>query len=183
MELEAIKETEYFKKAETYPVVAKQGNVIYIKTSQQGIAKAIQINTKEFKEQFRVSKDDKIPRDVVLKVESDLMKYPDWLTFTEVGGLGSPSHFGVEGIKPTFRGSSSVETEALRDRETEIKIAIIEKVYDRLHGEMKDIIEYRYFQQYETYEVMRIRKIKKWRYYDLKDRALECFARALGYIE
>lgn len=183
MEVEAIKENEFFQKDEVYSVIIKKGNTVYIKTKQEGIAKAAQINTREFREQFKIIKDDKLPKDIALKVESDLMKYPDWLTLIEVGGLGSPSHYGTDTIKPAFKNSSSVEMEALRCEETEKKVQIIEKVFERLHGEMKNIIEFRYFQQYETYEVIKMRKIKKWKYYDLKDRALECFARALGYIE
>lgn len=128
-------------------------------------------------------------QDVISKVERDLNCYPDWIVRLEVSGLGVTSKAFSVGS-----GSSSIASLVERDvelsEEIKKKIVAIEKVYDRLHGKMKDLIEYRYFRRYGRDEVRALITHsqlgtpmgKRW-YYELRNRALESFARALGYIE
>jgi DNA-directed RNA polymerase specialized sigma subunit len=121
--------------------------------------------------------------ETIKKVEKDLRSFPDWLIRNEVGGLGSPSRYGVEVEKKNQCYGSSVEYEFELSEEIKIKIEIISRVYERLHGKAKDIIENKYFQDYSRDDVLRMLKITKRKYYYLRDKALECFARALGYVE
>lgn len=124
-----------------------------------------------------------IPMDIIIKVENDLRRYPDWIVRLEAGGLGIPSRaIRVAGsYEPKL--SSLVERDVELSEEIKKKILVIEKIYDRLHGKMKDIIDYRYFQGYSRNQVIDIIKISKRQYYNLRNRALESFARGLGYIE
>lgn len=129
--------------------------------------------------------ENKLTEYIIRKIEGDLKCYPDWTIRMELGGLGSPSKYGVESQRSLDRGSyieSDFEiTEAIRN-----KVAVIDKVMDRLgllNGKTKDLIEYRYFQDYSPEQVMKFTGLSKWGYYNVRDKALECFARAMGYID
>lgn len=130
-----------------------------------------------------ITVDKKILTDeIIKKVEFDLRCYPDWIVRIDCGGLGLQSR-GFAEAKGMQSFRSGVELEVDIEEEIKIKVEIIEKVFDRFHGSMKDIIEYRYFQDYGRNEIIKMAKIKnKEKYYYLRDRAIECFARALGYI-
>lgn len=126
--------------------------------------------------------ENKLPESVIRKVEKDLRCYPDWIVRIETGGLGSPSFYGRE-VSGGYSDCSSVEYEAELSEENRRKVDIIEKVYDRLHGKTKDIIDLRYFQDYGRHEILNMLHITKRKYYTLRDRALESFARSMGHIE
>ena len=116
------------------------------------------------------------------RVENDLKRYPDWIVRLETGGLGIPSRALVVQNRGLSIGSL-VERDAELSDEIKKKVIAIEKVYDRLHGRMKDLIDYKYFQGYGRDEVIQMLNISKRTYYNLRNRALESFARALSYIE
>lgn len=124
-----------------------------------------------------------LEQEIITRVERDLRCYPDWIVRIEVGGLGIPSREMATAGSSTPSLVSMVEREAELSDEIKRKVVAIEKVYDRLHGKMKDLVEYRYFQGYSRDEVISLLKTRKWRFYSLRDRVVECFARALGYIE
>jgi hypothetical protein len=128
------------------------------------------------------SEDRILTEEIIKKVESDLKRYPDWIIKLEADGLGVPSRkIPIGGCAYSF--GSIVESMAELENDIEKKVFIIEKVYDRLHGRMKEIIELKYFRDYSRKDVLRQLNLNKYNYYLLRDRALECFARALGYIE
>jgi len=130
-----------------------------------------------------------LSQDVIGRVERDLKCYPDWIVRLEVRGLGITSKATLAGGSGSPNLSSLVELDAELSDETKRKVIAIEKVYDRLHGKMKYLIEYRYFQGYSRDDVRAMlsnipeRPMGKRWYYELRNRALESFARALGYIE
>lgn len=128
---------------------------------------------------------NELAREIVEKIERDLRSYPDWIIRLEVGGLGVPQRCAVVGgIPPSGDRHSYVEDEAELSEEIRRKVIVIERVYDRLHGKVKDIIEFRYFQDYNRDEVIRMLAINsKRQYYNLLDRAMNSFARAFGYID
>lgn len=123
-----------------------------------------------------------LTEELIKKVETDLKRYPDWIVRLEADGLGMPArHIPIGGCGYSF--SSSVESEAELNSDIEKKVYTIEKVYDRLRGNMKDIIDLKYFRGYTRDEVLYKNNLSKRKYYNLRDRALECFARSLGYID
>jgi hypothetical protein len=130
-----------------------------------------------------IREDYSIENYIVDKVENDLKKYPDWIVRLEAGGLGIPSRALRVAGSYAHKLSSLVEYDVELSEEIKKKILVIERIYDRLHGKMKDIIDYRYFQGYSRDQVVDILKISKRKYYNLRNRALESFARGLGYIE
>lgn len=124
-----------------------------------------------------------IEQEIIYRVESDLKKYPDWIVRIEVGGLGIPNRALKLTANPGINISSIVEKDVELSDEIKRKVIIIETVYDRLRGKIKDIVNDRYFMDYSRNEILIKHGITKKRYYLLRDRALESFARALGYIE
>lgn len=124
-----------------------------------------------------------LEKDVIEKVEKDLRCYPDWIIRIDVGGLGIPSHYANIGGAPTpIDRSSFVEDELELTEEIKQKVTVIEKVYDRLRGKPKQIIDFKYFQNYSREEILTTMRISKKGYYRYRDMAFESFARALGYI-
>jgi ArpU family phage transcriptional regulator len=130
-----------------------------------------------------IDEDSSIDTNVIKRVERDLKNYPDWIVRLEAGGLGIKSNAIVVSGGSNYNTSSLVEQDFELSEETKRKIITIEKVYDRLHGKTKDLVDYRYFQDYDRFEVLEMLQISKRKYYNLRDRALESFARAFGYIE
>lgn len=124
-----------------------------------------------------------LSQEVINRVERDLRCYPDWIVRMEVSGLGITSRATMSGGSASPSLSSLVELDVQLSDEIKKKVYVIERVYDRLHGKAKDLIEYRYFQNYGRDDVILQLKIKKWKFYALRDRTLESFARAFGYIE
>jgi len=129
-----------------------------------------------------------LDQEVINQVEKDLKCYPDWIVRLEVSGLGITSRATLTGGCSTPSLASLVERDAELSDEIKKKVVAIEKVYDRLHGKTKDLIEYRYFQGYGRDAVRKMisntgELFNKKSYYTYRDRALECFARALGYID
>jgi ArpU family phage transcriptional regulator len=119
---------------------------------------------------------------IIKKVERDLYSYPDWIVRLDASGLGLPSRtMAIGGRGYSF--SSTVESLAELQDEIERKVYVIEKTYDRLRGKTKEIIELKYYRDYQRFEVLEKLAIKKNQYYNLRDRAFESFARSLGYIE
>lgn len=119
----------------------------------------------------------------IKSVEKDLKNYPDWIVRLEVGGLGITSKGMYDSPSSNYSSSSAVEIDFELSESTKRKIKIIENVYDRLHGKAKDLVDYRYFQDYDRDDVINMLQISKRKYYNLRDRALESFARSFGYIE
>jgi|GEM_PF-5576419 len=129
-------------------------------------------------EKFKLS--DKI----IKTIEEDLKCYPDWTIRIEMSGLGSPSKYGVD-IQKSTTFDSYIERDYEISEGIKNKIEIIDKVMDRLglmNGRTKDLVEYRYFQDYSREQVMKTLGLSKRGFYVVRDRALECFARAMGYI-
>jgi DNA-directed RNA polymerase specialized sigma subunit len=128
--------------------------------------------------------EDRLPAEIISKVESDLRKYPDWIVRIEMGGLGIPQRYEVTGSQaPSDSRHSYIEDEVELSDETQRKVKTIEAVFDRLRGKTKDIIQYRYFMNFDRDEILTKLVISKRQYYNRRDQALESFARALGYIE
>ncbi len=64
------------------------------------------------------------------------------------------------------------------------KIFAIERVFDRLQGDMKEIIRLRYLLPgNEPQDIQEKLKLSKTTYFRQQYNALLCFARALGYIK
>lgn len=118
---------------------------------------------------------------IISKVERDLKAYPDWIVRLEVGGLGIPSRALVVPNGGINYGSL-VERDAELSDDIKRKVMAIEKVYDRLHGKMKELVDLRYFRGYTRGEIIDMLNISKRNYYSTRDRAIECFARSFGYI-
>ncbi|MBW9159350.1 nitroreductase (plasmid) [Clostridium tagluense] len=121
--------------------------------------------------------------EVIKKVEKDLKAYPDWLIKLECDGFGRVGGKAYIGGTGTSNFSSSVEKQVEIQMEVERKVYAIEKVANRLRGKTKDIIEQRYFEDYKREEILANTQLSKKQYYNLRNRAFEFFARALGYIE
>ena len=123
-----------------------------------------------------------LDNELIAKVERDLKSYPDWIIRLEADGLGIPARrIPIGGCAYSF--GSTVESLVELNDDIERKVFIIEKVYDRLQKRIKEIIEMKYFRGYNRDEVLKELDLSKTRYYNSRDRALECFARALGYID
>lgn len=121
---------------------------------------------------------------IIKKVELDLKRYPDWVVRLEASGLGIAPRgkYPLGGCGYSF--SSIVESEADLNDEIERKVFIIEKVYDRLRDNLKRLIEMRYYREYTVDEIIKELNLpSKRRFYFMRDRALESFARALSYID
>lgn len=126
----------------------------------------------------------KLDEKVIKEIERDLKCYPDWTIRISMPGLGSPSKYGVE-VQKSICFDSYIEKDYEISEEIKNKVEIIDKVMDRLglmNSRTKDLIEYRYFQEYSREQVMKALGLSKKGFYRVRDRALECFARVLGYI-
>ncbi|MGK0468958.1 hypothetical protein [Clostridium sp.] len=126
----------------------------------------------------------KLSDKIIKKIEKDLKCYPDWIIRMDLSGLGSPSKYGVD-IQKSTSFDSYIERDYEISEGIKQKVDIIEKVMDRLglmNGKTKDLVESRYFQDYSREQVMKSLGLSKRGFYVVRDRALECFARAIGYI-
>jgi len=126
----------------------------------------------------------KLDEKVVKEIEKDLKCYPDWTIRISMPGLGSPSKYGIE-VQKSICFDSYIEKDYEISEEIKNKVEIIDKVMDRLglmNSRTKDLVEYRYFQECSREQVMTRLGLSKKGFYRVRDRALECFARVLGYI-
>lgn len=119
---------------------------------------------------------------------ADLRKYPDWIVRIECQGLGGqPVTLGgywEENFINRDSRYSTIEESIIYDEEVKRKIFAIERVFDRLQGDMKEIIRLRYLLPgNEPIEIEKKLNIAKATYFRLQYQALLCFARALGYIK
>lgn len=129
--------------------------------------------------------DGKLSDKIIKKIEEDLKCYPDWTIRISMPGLGSPSKYGVE-VQKSISFDSYIEKDYEISEEIKNKVEVIDKVMDRLglmNSRTKDLVEYRYFQEYSREQVMTTLGLSKKGFYRVRDRALECFARVLGYIK
>lgn len=130
----------------------------------------------------------KLSKEEKSKTIADLKKYPDWIVRIETVGLGGqPVAIGgywQEGfINKDFRHSI---IEDFMEYEEEIirKIFAIERVFDRLQGDIKEIVRLRYLLPgNEPKDIQEKLGISERTYFRLQYQALICFARALGYIK
>ncbi len=119
---------------------------------------------------------------------SDLRKYPDWIVRIECQGLGGETstiggYWEENFINSDYR-RSIIEDSVEYDEEIRKKIFAIERVFDRLQGDMKNITRLRYLLPgNDAISVQEQLKMSKTTYYRLEYPALLCFARALGYIK
>lgn len=119
---------------------------------------------------------------IIKRVEKDLKYYPDWVIKIECDAAVNKGtdYSKIMGGK---NGGSTVEREAEAMMNLQRKVMTIERVMDRLQGRTKKIIEERYFYEYGREQILDNNHISKKQYYNLRNRAFESFARALGYIE
>lgn len=130
----------------------------------------------------------KLSKEEKSKTIADLKKYPDWIVRIETVGLGGqPVAIGgywQEGfVNKDFRHSI---IEDFMEYEEEIirKIFAIERVFDRLQGDIKEIVRLRYLLPgNEPKDIQEKLGISERTYFRLQYQALICFARALGYIK
>ncbi len=121
---------------------------------------------------------------------ADLRKYPDWIVRIECDGLGGQpvalggfweSDFSTQG--KNWR-KSIIEDSAVYDEEVRRKIFAIERVFERLQGDMKNIIRLRYLLPgNEPEDIQSKLGISKATYFRLQYSALISFSRALGHIK
>lgn len=124
-----------------------------------------------------------LTKEIIIKVENDLRKYPDWILRIEASGLGITNR-AFKDYK-TYDFKSLVESSVEYDEETKQKIVAIESVYDkRLNDKKKKLIDLRYFQDEPRYKVMNELSItNKNEYYRIRNFTICCFARVLGYLK
>ena len=124
-----------------------------------------------------------LTKEIIQKVERDLLKYPDWILRIEASGLGITNR-GFKDYK-TYDTKSLVEKCVEYDEETKRKIIAIESVYDlRLNEKKKKLINLRYFQNEPRWKVIEELKLKdKNEYYKIRDFAILSFARVIGYLK
>lgn len=121
---------------------------------------------------------------------ADLRKYPDWIVRIECQGLGGQpvalggfweQDFSAKG--ENWR-KSIIEESIVYDEEVIKKIFAIERVFERLQGDMKNIIRLRYLLPGNTVEEICDKiNIPQATYFRLQYGALISFARALGHIK
>jgi hypothetical protein len=124
----------------------------------------------------------KLDRKVIDKVENILRKYPFWLLRIEMGGLGSPSIYNVASGQECST-DSIVETTAEYEEYINKQVKMIERIFDLLQKEEKDIIRFTYFESNTVEEVIEMMNICKAKYYRLRKDSFMKFAIALGYIK
>lgn len=118
----------------------------------------------------------------------DLKKYPDWIVRIETVGLGGqPVALGgywQEGFENKDYRHSIIEDFVEYEEEIIRKIFAIERVFDRLQGDIKEIIRLRYLLPgNEPKNIQEKLGISERTYFRLQYQALICFARALGHIK
>lgn len=131
---------------------------------------------------MRLSKEAK--REVI----SDLRKYPDWIVRIECQGLGGEpvtlgGYWEENFINSDYR-HSIIEDFAEYEEEIRKKIFAIERVFDRLQGDMKEVIRLRYLLPGNAVDnICEKLNIPQATFFRLQYNALNNFARALGYIK
>lgn len=130
----------------------------------------------------------KLDKEAKRKTISDLRKYPDWIVRIETVGLGGQpvclGGYWQEGFENKDYRHSIIEDFMEYEEEIIRKIFAIERVFDRLQGDMKEIIRLRYLLPgNEPADIQKDLKLSKTTYFRLQYNALLCFARALGYIK
>lgn len=130
----------------------------------------------------------RLSNEVKRLVIADLRKYPDWIVRIECQGLGGePATLGgyweENFINSDYR-HSVIENYLEYDEEIRKKIFAIERVFDRLQGDLKEIIRLRYLLPgNDSIVIQKQLKMSERTYFRLQYQALLCFARALGYIK
>lgn len=119
---------------------------------------------------------------------ADLRKYPDWIVRIEAVGLGGQpvclGGYWQEGFENQNYRHSVIEDFMEYEEEIIRKIFAIERVFDRLMGDTKEIIRLRYLLPgNEPIDIEKKLNISKATYFRLQYNALISFARALGYIK
>lgn len=122
------------------------------------------------------------------KTIADLRKYPDWIVRIETVGLGGQpvclGGFWQDGFENKDYRHSIIEDFMEYEEEVIRKIFAIERVFERLQGDMKEIIRLRYLLPgNEPKDIGEKLGISKATYFRLQYQALLCFARALGHIK
>lgn len=130
----------------------------------------------------------KLSQEEKIKTIVDLRKYPDWIVRIEAVGLGGqPVAIGgywQEGFVNKDYRHSIIEDFMEYEEEIIRKIFAIERVFERLQGDMKEIIRLRYLLPgNEPKDIQDKLGLSKSAYFRLQYQALICLARALGYIK
>lgn len=130
----------------------------------------------------------KLDKEAKRKTITDLRKYPDWIVRIETVGLGGQpvclGGYWQEGFENKDYRHSIIEDFMEYEEEIIRKIFAIERVFDRLQGDMKEIIRRRYLLPgNEPIDIQEKLKLSKTTYFRLQYNALLCFARALGYTK
>ncbi len=128
-----------------------------------------------------------LSKEVKRQTIADLRKYPDWIVRIETVGLGGQpvclGGYWQEGFKNKDYRHSIIEDFIEYDEKVKRKIFAIERVFDRLQGDMKEIIRLRYLLPgNEPIDIQKEINLPERTYFRLQYNALMCFARALGYI-
>lgn len=124
-----------------------------------------------------------IDNNTIKKVERDLKYYPDWVIKIECSAPIQKGKSYSNIVSGNRNYSSDIEREVEAMMNLERKVKTIDRVMDRLRGCTKNIIEQKYFYEFGRAEILENNHISKKQYYNLRNRAFESFARALGYIE
>lgn len=130
----------------------------------------------------------KLDKEAKRKTIADLKKYPDWIVRIETQGLGGePVTIGgywEENFINSDYKHSIIENYVEYDEVIRKKIFAIERVFDRLQGDMKEVIRMRFLLPgNEVIDVQKRLNISKRTYFRLQHSALISFSRALGYIK
>lgn len=132
----------------------------------------------------------KLDKEVKRKTIADLKKYPDWIVRIECEGLGGQpcaiGGFWEEdfSIQNKQWRSSVIEDFIEYDNEIRRKIFAIERVFERLQGDMKNVIRLKYLLPGNTVDGICIKlNLPQASYFRLQNSALISFARALGHIK
>lgn len=130
----------------------------------------------------------KLDKEAKRKTIADLRKYPDWIVRIETVGLGGQpvclGGYWQEGFENKDYRHSVIEDFMEYEEEIIRKIFAIERVFERLQGDMKEIIRLRYLLPgNEPTDIQKELKLSKTTYFRTQYNALLCFARALGYIK
>lgn len=121
---------------------------------------------------------------------ADLRKYPDWIVRIECAGLGGQpvalGGFWEQGFSTQGKDwrKSIIEDSVEYDEMVTKKIFAIERVFERLQGDMREIIRLRYLLPgNDANNVQDLLSLSKTTYFRLQYSALISFARALGHIK
>lgn len=132
----------------------------------------------------------KLSKEAKRNTIADLRKYPDWIVRIECEGLGGEpvtiGGFWEENFTTQQNNwrQSVIENLMIYDEEVRKKIFAIERVFERLQGDMKSIIRLRYLLPGNTVEdICSKQNIPQATYFRLQHSALISFARALGHIK